>query len=136
MVYEIELAIFGLFAGLVTPISIYLGKKLIEPIFQLRELVSRILYSLTYYASTYSNPGITPQHRECSDVLRQHASDLESKLYLIKYPRIPAVLGLIPKKVDVLAASRELIGMSNMLFSTQNVKNIYEASVKARKLLS
>lgn len=135
-VYEIELAIFGAFAGLVTPPSIYLAKKFIEPIFQLRELISEILYSLTFYENIYSNPGTTPNHYKVSNILSQHASNLGSKLYLVKYPQIPAFLKLIPSKANITVACSELIGISNMLFHLNYVKNIYDSSNRIRKLLN
>jgi hypothetical protein len=135
MVYEIELAIFGAFTGITTPISIYVAKRLIEPVFDIRQLISKISYSLTYYANIYSNPGNSPAHQETSMILRQHASDLTSKLYLVKYPNIPVLAGLIPPKENITAACSELIGISNMLFHPQFSLRIYESSEKIRKLL-
>ena len=135
MVYEVELAIFGAFVGLFTPISIYFAKKLFDPIFQLRDLISKTSYSLILYGNIYSNPGNTPKHREVSDILRQHASDLRSKLYLVKYPRFFVFLGLIPPKSNVEAAHRELIGISNMLFNQRFVTNIFHSSENIKRLL-
>lgn len=136
MVYEVELAIFGAFAGLSTPISIYLAKKMIEPVFQLRELISEISYSLTFYANIYAGPGNSPKHHEVSDILRQHASNLKSKFYLIKYPRIPTFVGLIPSKSDIEAAHKHLIGISNMLFNNRFTMDIIECHEKIEKLLA
>jgi len=135
MAYEIELAIFGAFVGLLTPISIYLTKKIIEPVFQLRELISEILYSLTLYGNVYSNPGKSSRHQEVSDVLRKHASALLSKLYLVKFPEIASFFKLIPDENSIRGASTELIGISNMMFDLQFVTNIFESSEKLTKLL-
>jgi hypothetical protein len=135
MVYEIELAIFGASVGIATPISVYLAKKLIEPVFGLRELIGEIAYSMNYYANIYSNPGMSPNHQKVSTILRQLASKLVSKLYLVKYPSVPATFGLTPSIQDTVTASRELIGISNMLFSAQNVQAIYKSSEEIKKRL-
>jgi hypothetical protein len=135
MAYEIEITIFGAAVGLVTPISIYIAKKIIEPTFKLRELISNIVYSLTYYADIYSNPGATARHQKVSRIFRHLASELVAKSSLIKCPQIPASLGLIPPVANINAASRELIGISNMLFHGSFVTQIAGSSEKVAKLL-
>jgi hypothetical protein len=135
MAYEIELAIFGAAFGLVTPISVYLAKKIIEPIFELRELISKIFYLLALYADVYSNPASTPKHLEVSGILRDHASQLGSKLILVKYPQVPAFLRLIPSKANVDLASMELIGISNMMLHGSSVVQIANSHRKIMKLL-
>jgi len=135
MAYEIELAIFGAFVGLFTPIGVYLAKKIIEPVFQLREVISDIMYSLTLYGNVSSNPRTSPRHHEVSDILRKHASALLSKLYLVKFPSIASSFGLIPDENSIREVSKELIGISNMMFDLQFVTNIFKSHEKISKLL-
>jgi hypothetical protein len=135
VVYELELAIFGAAIGLVTPISIYLAKKMIEPIFDVRELISKVVYSMNYYANIYSNPANTARHHEVSDILRKLASELMSKSILLKYPQIPAFFRFIPSKANIEQASRELTGIHNMMFDSTLTSEIARSSEKVAKLL-
>lgn len=135
MVYEIEFAIFGAALGLVTPISVYFAKKMIGPVFELRELISKVVYSMNYYANVYLNPAGTPKHLQVSDILRGLASELVSKSCLLKYPQIPAFFRLIPSKANIHKGSRELIGISNMMLHSTYASQISDSSEKVAKLL-
>lgn len=133
--YEIELAIFGAAIGLVTPISIYFAKKMIEPVFDVRELISKVVYSMNYYANIYLRPATTPKHLEVSDILRGLASELVSKSCLVKYPQIPAFFRLIPSKANIEQASSELIGIHNMMLNSTYASEISRSSEKVTRLL-
>ena len=139
MTYETEFEILGIVigyvAGFVTPILIHLAKKMIEPVFGIREQISKIVYSMNLNANIISSPANDARHLKVSDELRVLASELLSKLVLVKSPQIPAFFRLMPSRANIEQASRELIGIHNMMLDSTRVVDIAHSSEKLARLL-
>ncbi|WP_423840408.1 hypothetical protein ONE56_06020 [Vibrio mytili] len=105
-------------------------KLLIEPIQELRTLVSKIAYDLIKLANVFANPTDPEEERftEACKVMREHSSNLHAHFYLVPFYNISCRLFGLPKEEDVLNATKELIRLSNGrggVLSNQGILNSY-----------
>jgi len=110
---------------IVYSISKIVSDFLIEPIHKLDEIRGEIADSLVFYADRYSNPGSGSQKamNEASSVLRQKATLLMSRVYLIRWYGFFSQLRIVPNLENVKRASSNLIGLSNSIFHGDPTRN-------------
>jgi len=139
MLNDILLTTFlTVFSGVtVYAISQVIIKFFIEPIHKQKELIGEIADALIFYANVYSNPGTCSKQKndEASDRLRQLASYLISKTHIIKWYKLFSWLKIVPKKEKILEAHKELIGLSNSVYSGRPLEN-HERRKKIEKYLN
>jgi hypothetical protein len=94
-----------------------IAKFFIEPMHEQFRLIGEIANSLIFYANVYSNPGSGKPDKmdEASKMLRQQASQLMARTHAIRWYKLWQFLRIVPKYVDVIEASRNLIGPSNSI---------------------
>jgi len=92
-------------------------KFFIEPLQEYSKLLGEIAHSLTYYANVYSGAGGLSKERvdEASGTLRRQASQLRAAAWTIRWYWLWRVLGMVPRKRDMIEASVNLIGLSNSM---------------------
>lgn len=106
-------------------------KLVIEPVHEMKRTIGHVSHSLIEHANVISNPGVP--RKEVMDGTSQHlrrlSSEIQSHLYLVPVYPVSAAIFRLPKKRDVLEASRALIGLSNSVFSARNDK-VHEHNAK------
>lgn len=94
----------------------------IIPLQKYREIKQKITYQLTYQACYYTDPAQTnsnsDNHTNASDNLRECAAELQGFTEILSQPHFG-----IPNKTILLEASKDLIGLSNGLFSWKSQKD-------------
>jgi hypothetical protein len=116
-------------------------KLVIEPVQEFRNVIADISIALFEYENIYANPGYvnTEASKKASESLRKLASNLNAKTHLIPFYSLTAKLFNLPLQVDIFDSVRNLIGISNGIFSTAHNKiseiNIEKAN-KIRHILS
>lgn len=123
----------SVFLGIFLGIVVYaIGHSLItlcvEPIRQLREQIGKIAYYLTFLAGIYHNPDMRDEKKEEYDraygVLKNQASQLRGKASTIPYYPVWVLFKLVPRKKDIIEASRALTGLSNSINTKLDYKEI------------
>jgi hypothetical protein len=118
-------------------------RAVIEPVYDQRKAVGEVADVLIYHGREWGNPGFDTMEEKADfdkaqEAIRQKASLLRVRTYAIpKYSWLVAV-GMVPKHEDVLAASRELMGLSNSLHrrpSDRLEDRNYERVEKIKKYL-
>lgn len=107
------------FSGVLTYVAGQLILKLvIEPVHDMKKTIGHVSYSLIEHANVISNPGVPRQEvmDGTSKHLRRLSSEIHSHLYLVPVYPVSAAIFRLPKKGDVLEASKALIGLSNSVF--------------------
>ena len=109
-------------------------KAFIEPILKLRAFKGTIMDSLVYYSNVYSNPGLNKEDdQKASNDLRKLASELMAKTTVVPCYRFWSFLGVVPQLSDINIIYRNLIGLSNGVFSSgdpgDNAKRVEEIKV-------
>ncbi|PHX06127.1 hypothetical protein [Vibrio splendidus] len=105
-------------------------KLLIEPIQELRKLVSKIAYDLIKLANVLANP-TNPEKENFTEarmVMREHSSNLHAHFYLVPFYNISCRLFGLPTEREVLNATKELIRLSNSrggILANQAILNSY-----------
>ncbi|MCI0439378.1 MAG: hypothetical protein L0177_09635 [Chloroflexi bacterium] len=124
-------------------------KLLIEPIHELRELIGEIDFALIYYSNVYTSPvtsfnDLDSEHGkraiEASKTFREQAGKLRAKARQITWYRLPRLLNWVPPRSDIFEASNGLIGISNGVFTREEVQGYVvsanrEGADKVRGLL-
>lgn len=87
-------------------------KFFLEPLQEYKGVRGEVAHALTFYANVAGD-----EHRGVSDEARKHLRGLAAKL-TVSLHKIPwygvfTALGMVPKRVDLLKASSDLIGWSN-----------------------
>ena len=94
----------------------------IVPLQKYKEIKQTITYQLTYQACYYSDPAQTgsnsENHTNASNSLRECAAKLQGFTEILSWPHIG-----IPSKKILFEASKDLIGLSNGLYSWKAQKN-------------
>lgn len=117
-----SLTIFG--GVLVFTTGQIISKFLIEPIHEQSKCIGEIADALIFYADIYGNPGCQMlgesegKREETSKSLRQYASLLISKTHMIKLYSLLSMLSIVPRQKNILDASKELIRLSNSVYSS------------------
>jgi hypothetical protein len=104
----------ALFGVIVFVVGQAVLKIVIEPIQEYREVLGKISYALLFYANVdnRSSPDIV---RETRNHLRNLAGQLHTSIQKIPCYNLLALLRVVRKRKDVMAASKELVGWSNSL---------------------
>ena len=99
------------------------GKFFIEPIHEQSKLIGEIANSLIIYADLYANPGTgRPEAMdEAATVFRQQASQLRVTSRSIPWYGLWVFLRFVPKRVNIIEASRNLIGLSNSIHQAPSI---------------
>lgn len=111
-------ACFTVFGGIVVLILGQLALKLfVEPINKQAELVGEIAHSLTFYANYYGNASLFEKDdlRDAVRTLRSQASRLRASAWTIRWYGLWQLMGITPRKADLLKASEYLIALSNSM---------------------
>lgn len=90
----------------------------VKPVLDVREVIGEIATSLIYYANVYGPLMKQERKREAQASLREHASRLRAKAHVPILAGVWYGFGLIPKRVDLVQASRHLIALSNYVFDS------------------
>lgn len=108
-----------------------IGKFVIEPVHELKQLLGEIRYALVFHAQAILTPvGDQLGEDEAAKALRKLSCDLRAKVEAIPfYARWAAISrGFLPSKENALIASSQLMGLSNSVHvpdrSTTNVARI------------
>jgi len=111
-------AFFGLIAFL---IGQYALSFIMNPILEQSKLRFEIARALTFYANVYSDPSqvTDEERRKAAETLRQLASQLEEKTLAIRWYGLLQRFLSKPTPQEIHEASKELIGLSNMVLSGQ-----------------
>lgn len=101
----------------------------IKPISNLNSLRGVVASLLILHRNKFGNTNLSKNIlEESSNDLRSIASELQSKVYLVKNHKLLTNLGLLLPKEDFLNASSELIGLSNTMF--RNEPDIIQSRIK------
>ncbi len=108
----------------------WISKFIIEPIQEQKRAIGRLIDFLIYYANVYSNPrkiepgDAVPKLSEQAAVdLRKVASELMARTLAIPCYRFLAIIRLTIPKKKIIIAHRNLIGISNSIFSGDRKEN-------------
>ncbi len=105
-------------------------KLFIEPIQELRKLVSKIAYDLIKLANVLANPTEPENERftEACKIMRDHSSNLHAHFYLVPFYKVTCRIFGLPTEEGVLKATKELIRLSNSrsgVLANQGILNSY-----------
>jgi len=118
-----SLTIFG--GIVVLTIGQIITKFFIEPIHEQFRLIGEITDSLIFYANIYCNPGFGREEdwKKAENVLRQRASQLMAKTYVIRCYKLWQYLKIVRKYTDIIEARKNLIGLSNSVRHSNQMEN-------------
>lgn len=97
-------------------------KAVLEPVIEMKKLIGKIAYDLDFYANQMW--GRQEKGVEAREKYRQDACDLRQKLNVILWYRGASWIFRLPSEINVLEASAELIGQSNL--STEAEDRVWE----------
>ncbi len=94
------------------------SKLIFEPALELRKTIGLVATALTEYANLYSSAGATHDFLiqpsiEASKSIRRLAAQMQAQAYGIIGYGVLQKLSVVPPRDDVIAAVKELIGLSN-----------------------
>lgn len=111
----------------------------VEPVHRLRSLIGEIADSLVFYAHVIANPGIPPKKKmdEASEALRRQAAQLRARAYSVPGYWFWVSIKLVPQKMNIQEASRELIFLSNSVYGglVDNPRENVEKQRRIERLL-
>jgi hypothetical protein len=122
---------FTVLAGVLTYVMGQLISKLvIEPVQDARRTIGQISHALIERANVIHNPGVPSVEimSETSRELRRLSSQLQSHLYLVPAYPVTATVFRLPSRAKLLAASSQLIGLSNSVY--READHVYDLNVK------
>lgn len=111
----------GVLTGLVVAVMVQLVVGVyIQPAIQLREAIWAVEHSILQYANSYGQ--LTPEGRkvEAQSRFRDHAGALSSKSRALMCYRVWVPLKLLPKRANVIKASRKLICLAGLACDFSN----------------
>jgi hypothetical protein len=125
----ITTAALTVFAGFVVFVLGQIVQRFVlEPIQEQRKVIGEIAHALLFYANVYRVPEAEEYERmskeriadleEARKTLRGFAGRLHTSLWNIPAYDTLARMGRVPKKADILTASKELVGWSNMVYGS------------------
>lgn len=135
IIFTSSLTILG--GVLIYVIGQVVSKFFIERIHDQANIVGKINDSLIFFANIYSNPGFSLKDKadEASNRLRQLATLLRSKTYMIPWYGFFEKIRIVPKLSDINEASGNLIGLSNSLNRESDRSENNKRVNEIRKLL-
>jgi hypothetical protein len=94
----------------------------VEPIHKLKVLISDIDDSINYYSDILDNTGYsqTSKKEAAVDKLKYYSSQLKSMTNFIPWYNIWAFFRIIPKRKNILNASRKILSITNNISGGQN----------------
>ena len=94
-------------------------KHIIDPIIEQKKLIGEIEDSLMFYANIYCNLGLQSKEKldEASKKFRQLGTILQSKTHLIPLYNFFSKIRFVTKTSEIEKASKELIGLSNSIYT-------------------
>lgn len=101
-------------------------KLVIEPVQEMRRTLGQVAHVLIERATFIGNPGLQNEEKihSVSDEIRALSARLQSHLYLIPLYPFTSWVFRLPSRNVVLECSRNLIGLSNGLYSDREGKTI------------
>lgn len=108
----------------------FTSKFLLEPIYEQKKAIGKVINFLIFYANIYSSPrkidpgdAVPKITEEAAVELRKVATELMARSVVIPFYRIFEILHLIISKEDIVDAHRSLIGLSNSVISGNSKEN-------------
>lgn len=103
-------------------------KIVIEPIQELKRELRELYEEMVYYSNIYSNPDIESNEfkielRKVSNILRKKASVIISYSSVIPWYTHLSKTRIVPDLNSLEEIKKSLIGLSNIILTTQNVKH-------------
>ena len=126
-------------AVLVFVASQLLGKLVIEPIQDMKKLLGEIRYALVFHAQAIFTPvGDRAGEDEAAKSLRKLSCDLRSKVGSIPFYDYWATRsrGFLPHRQDAMAASKQLMGLSNSVHQANRFEKNPARIAKIEQLLN
>lgn len=114
---------FTVLSGVITfVIGQLIVKLILDPVHDLRRIIGEISHTLIERANIIANPGVPSREvmDETSDLLRKFSSQLHAHLYLIPKYDVTCRIFRLPSKEKLLAASTNLIGLSNSVYGADH----------------
>ena len=111
---------------LATVIGSAVTSLVITPVFEMRNLPTRVEKDLTAHRHTITNPGGSSSDTRIDDAkmtLREDASELTAKADALPFYRIWSGVRLVPPREDVEQAHKNLIFLSNRLSTGDSREN-------------
>lgn len=105
----------GVLTGLVVAVMVQLVVGVyIQPAIQLREAIWAVDHSILQYANCYGQLAPEEHKVEAQSKFRDHAGALSSKGRALMCYRVWVPLKLLPKRLNVIKASRKLIYLAGL----------------------
>lgn len=122
---------------LVFSFSQIIQKFLVEPVHEQAKVIGEIFFGIVYYGDRYANPGTGPPKtmEEAADAFRRYASRLEGTTHAIRWYRLFEKIRLAPNRENVEKAVRNLIRISNSIYTGNGRENSNDAD-DVKKLLT
>ena len=123
--------VFTVLSGVITFVVGQLVVKLVlDPVHDLKKTIGQISYTFVERANVIDNPGALPKEvmDETLDSLRKLSSHLHAHLYLVPAYDVTCRVFRLPSKEKLLAASTNLIGLSNNVYRADD--KVYEVNAK------
>ncbi|MBC8179500.1 hypothetical protein H8E88_00090 [candidate division KSB1 bacterium] len=100
-------------------------KFFIEPVYNYKLQIGKIIDALIYYANIYTNPGHLKQELmdEASEELRRCATSLMSKYFAIPFRCVLILFRVIKSKPKIYKIRKNLIGLSNSVYKGDPLHN-------------
>ena len=122
---------FTVLSGVITFVVGQLVVKLVlDPVHDLKKTIGQISHTFVERANVIANPGVPAKEvmDETSDLLRKLSSQLHAHLYLVPAYDVTCRVFRLPSKEKLLAASTNLIGLSNSVYRAYD--KVYETNAK------
>ncbi|TKB90742.1 MAG: hypothetical protein E8D40_13500 [Nitrospira sp.] len=116
---------FTVLSGVITFVVGQLAVKLIlDPVQDLKKTIGQISHTLVDRANVIANPDVSTKEEknETSVLLRKLSAHLHAHLYLVPWYVTTCRIFRIPSKEKLLSASKNLIGLSNGIYSANPTK--------------
>lgn len=108
-----------------------------EPVQELHKLRGEVTSALIYYANVYiSQEKLEPRADEGARLYRQQASKLMALISATPFYRFWHYFRIVPRYQDAVAASRELIGLSNYIYVGKSETGEGSYSARRRRVAS
>jgi hypothetical protein len=111
-------------------------KLVLDPVQDLKKTIGQISHALVERSNVIANPGVPTKEvmDETSNSLRRLSSQLHAHLYLVPFYDKTSVAFGLPAKEKLLAASNNLIGLSNSVHRVDD--KVYETNAKLVEVIS
>ena len=132
-----EIAAFNIISGFFTFTLGQIAIKLvIEPIHQLKTVISNISHSLVRYRTVFSSPHVHDDQRK-HDVyikLNDLSAELQATKYSVPCYKVSRIMFGLPTEANINLAHKRLIDLANGVYGSSD--NIHEYNIKANHDIS